>query len=48
MANRSELATLSVDFGTAKSNPREKAITKITPHHMAGNMAADDCARSHL
>ena len=48
MANKSELATLSVDFGTAKSNPREKAITKITPHHMAGNMAADDCARSHL
>ena len=48
MENRSELATLAVDFGSYKSNPRQSAITKITPHHMAGNLAADDCARSHL
>lgn len=48
MQNRSALATLAVDFGTKKSNPRKYKITKITPHHMAGIMAADDCARSHL
>ena len=44
----SKLATLSVDFGNKKSNPRKYKVTKITPHHMAGIMAADDCARSHL
>lgn len=48
MQNRSSLATLAVDFGNRKSNPRKYKITKITPHHMAGIMAADDCARSHL
>lgn len=48
MQNRSALATLAVDFGNKKSNPRKYKITKITPHHMAGIMAADDCARSHL
>lgn len=44
----SKLATLSVDFGNKKSNPRKYKVTKITPHHMGGIMAADDCARSHL
>lgn len=44
----SKLATLSVDFGNKKSNPRKYKVTKITPHHMAAIMAADDCARSHL
>lgn len=44
----SKLATLSVDFGNKKSNPRKYKVSKITPHHMAGIMAADDCARSHL
>lgn len=44
----SKLATLSVDFGNKKSNPRKYKVTKLTPHHMAGIMAADDCARSHL
>lgn len=48
MGNRSPLATLAVDFGNRKSNPRKYKVTKITPHHMAGIMAADDCARSHL
>lgn len=48
MQNRSALATLAVDFGNRKSNPRKYKVTKITPHHMAGIMAADDCARSHL
>lgn len=44
---KSNLATVVVDFGTDLSNPREEAITKITIHHMAANMAADDCARMH-
>lgn len=44
---KSELATVAVDFGTIKSNVRTECITKITPHHMAGNMCADDCARMH-
>ena len=44
----SKLATLSVNFGNNKSNPRKYKVTKLTPHHMAGIMAADDCARSHL
>ena len=48
MPNISPLAELSVDFGSNKSNPRAYKVTKITPHHMAGNMAADDCARAHL
>lgn len=46
---KSDLASLVVDFGTKKSNPRGSyKVTKITPHHMAAVMAADDCARSHL
>lgn len=32
---KSPLATLTVDFGTHKSNARTQKITKITPHHMA-------------
>lgn len=48
MQNRSALATLAVDFGNKKSNPRKSKVLKITPHHMAAIMAADDCARSHL
>lgn len=48
MGYKSELANFSVDFGSEKSNPRKYSITKFTPHHMAGIMAADDCARSHL
>lgn len=48
MGKYSKLATQIVDFGTAKSNPREYAVSKITIHHMACNMEADDCARMHL
>ena len=48
MPNISKLAELSVDFGSSKSNPRAYKVTKITPHHMAGNWEADDCARAHL
>lgn len=45
---KSDLATQVVDFGTFNSNPRDEKIIGITPHHMAGKMLADDCARSHL
>lgn len=45
--SRSALATVVVDFGTAKSGERKEKISKITIHHMACNMAADDCARMH-
>lgn len=48
MGSKSPLADVSVDFGSEKSNPRKYSITKFTPHHMAGIMEADDCARSHL
>ena len=44
---RSKLATQSVDFGEIKSNPRTENVIKITPHHMACRMLADDCARMH-
>ena len=30
-----------------KCNPRTSKITKITPHHMAGNMGAAACAKYH-
>ncbi len=30
-----------------KSDPRTSKITKITPHHMAGNMGAAACAKYH-
>lgn len=44
---KSVLATQSVDV-SAKSNPRgNNKILRITPHHMAGRMLADDCARMH-
>lgn len=45
---KSDLATMVVDFGNNKSNPRNAKIIGITPHHMAGKMLADDCAKSHL
>lgn len=46
---KSKLTTDVVDFGKKKSNPRglDKVI-RITPHHMAGNMGAKECARYHL
>lgn len=34
-------------FGERKSSPRDRAITKITIHHMAGTMSAIDCAKYH-
>ena len=30
-----------------KCNPRTAKITRITPHHMAGNMGAEACAKYH-
>lgn len=38
----------SVAFGTSKSNSRTEKVSKITIHHMAGNMGAVACAKSHL
>ena len=32
---------------TAKCNERGCGITKITPHYMAGNMSAENCAKYH-
>ena len=43
----SKLVTKSVDFGTKKSSVRMEKITKITPHHMAGNIDAEQCAKMH-
>jgi len=45
---KSDLATQVVDFGSNKSNPRNEKIIGVTPHHMAGKMTAEDCAKSHL
>lgn len=44
---KSALATKVVDFGTAKSNPRTEKVSKITIHHMAGQIDAEACARMH-
>ncbi len=51
--SESNLAKVSVDL-TAKSNVRKRknyndtgAITKITVHHMAGIMNAEQCAKMH-
>ena len=43
-----KIGTAAVDFGTKKSNPRKEKISKITIHHMAGNMGAVACAKMHL
>lgn len=50
---KSELST-NASIMTKKRNVRKNPeynpsgnVTKITIHHMAGNMAADDCARMH-
>jgi len=44
---KSALATVVVDFGTRKSNERVEKISKITIHHMAGQIGAEACARMH-
>lgn len=44
----SKLAKAWVNFGTNKSNPRTEKVSKITIHHMAGNMGAEACAKWHL
>lgn len=43
----SNLVTKSVNFGTKKSSVRTEKIIKITPHHMAGNIDAVQCAKMH-
>lgn len=46
---KSKLTTAEVDFGKKKSNPRGlDRVVRITPHHMAGNMGAKECAKYHL
>lgn len=46
---KSKLTTATVDFGKKKSNPRGlDKVVRITPHHMAGNMGAKECAKYHL
>ena len=44
---KSSLTTNVIDFGDAKSNVRTAKITRITPHHMAGKMDAETCAKMH-
>lgn len=43
----SGLASSWVDFGNKNSNARNQKISKITIHHMAGNMDAAACAKMH-
>ena len=44
---KSSLATESVNFGNKNSNARTSKVSKITIHHMAGNMGAKACANMH-
>ena len=43
----SSLCNKIYNFGTRKSNTRVEKITKITPHHMAGNLDPYNCAKWH-
>lgn len=43
----SQLCNKIFNFGTVHSNVRTQPITKITIHHMAGNIDAYECARMH-
>ena len=44
----SKLCNHIIDFGTKKNGgAKSSKIRKITPHHMAGNIAAGDCAKNH-
>ena len=47
MSKFSSLCNNIIDFGTKKSNTRTEKAVKITPHHMAGNIPAGDCAKGH-
>ena len=47
MGKFSDLCNSIFDFGTKNSNERVEKITKITPHHMAGNLTSDFCAKMH-
>ena len=49
MGTYSNLCNDIVDGLNRKSNPRGgNKITKITPHHMAGNIGAVQCAKMHM
>ena len=43
----SGLASQKRDFGTKNSNARKSKVSKITIHHMAGDMGAYNCANMH-
>ena len=43
----SSLITDHYFFGETKSSPRDRKISKITIHHMAGIMSGIDCAKYH-
>ena len=43
----SGLASQKLDFGTKNSNARKSKVSKITIHHMAGDMGAYNCANMH-
>lgn len=43
----SNLITDHYFFGEDKSSPRDRKISKITIHHMAGIMSGIDCAKYH-
>lgn len=47
MSKFSSLCNSIFDFGTHNSNERTEKVTKITPHHMAGNLTSDFCAKMH-
>lgn len=47
MGKFSDLCNNVFDFGNKNSNDRVEKVSKITPHHMAGNLTADFCARMH-
>ncbi len=46
-SSASSLATSHVNFGDINSNPRTEKVSKITIHHMAGNMDPVACAKMH-
>ena len=43
----SGIASQKRDFGTKNSNARKSKVSKITIHHMAGDMGAYNCANMH-
>lgn len=44
----SPLIVSQVEFGTINCNPRKNRVVRITPHHMAGVMTGEACAKMHM